>query len=445
MKLNFFKKLSLSRKLIAGFMGAIFVGTFLLMLPAASATGKSIGFIPALFTITSAVCVTGLSVIDISRDLTFTGQIIVLIFIQLGGLGVMTFSSLLLLLIGKRITYEEKELLKEERNVESSGGILKFLRKVIFTIIIIEGIGALFLTLRFAKDMSLTKAVYFGVFHSISAFCNAGFSLFSDSLEKYAGSFTIIMTTAYLIIIGGIGFTVIDSVLLAARKKVRRFDLTSKVAILVSMFLTALGTVLFFALEYNNSGTIGNMTFFEKILASFFQSVTTRTAGYNSIPMGNLTGGSIFLFYILMYIGASPGSTGGGIKTTTFGIIIFYVIGVVKKQEHIVIFNRRIGWEVLNRALAILVLSLLYIGVITLVILSIQPFTLEQVIFEVISAFATTGLSLGITADLNTLSRILIICTMFLGRLGPMTFALALGGSNKTEKIQFPKENILVG
>ena len=445
MKLSFFKKLSLSRKLIVGFMGTILLGTILLMFPAASTDGESIGFLTALFTITSAVCVTGLSVIDISKELTFTGQLIVLIFIQLGGLGVMTFSSFIFLLIGKRITYEERELLKEERNVESSGGILKFLKKVIITIAVIEGIGAFFLAARFYQDMSLERAIYFGIFHSVSAFCNAGFSLFTNGLEGYVGSFTIIMTTAYLIIIGGIGFTVIDSILLATRKKVRRFDLTSKVAILVSISLVVIGTVLFFILEYNNEGTIGNLPFFEKVLASFFQSVTTRTAGYNSVPMGNLTGGSIFLFCILMYIGASPGSTGGGIKTTTFGVIIFYVISVVKKRESVVIFNRRIGWEVLNRAIVILVLSLLYVGIITLVIVSIEDFTLEQTIFEVISAFATTGLSLGITADLGTISRILIICTMFLGRLGPMTFALALGGSNKVEKIQFPKENILVG
>lgn len=442
---GFFKKLSLSRKLIVGFMGAILLGTFLLMLPVASTSGKSMAFLSALFTITSAVCVTGLTVIDIGKELTFIGELIVLIFIQLGGLGVMTFSSFLFLLIGKKITYEEKELLKEERNVESSGEILAFLKKIILTVIIIEGIGAIFLALRFARDMSIPRAVYLGIFHSISAFCNAGFSPFTTGLENYAGSFTIIMTISYLIIIGGIGFTVIDSILLATRKKVKRFDLTSKVAILVSMILVILGTVLFFILEYNNKGTIGEMSLYEKILASFFQSVTTRTAGYNSVPMGNLTDGSIFLFCILMFIGASPGSTGGGIKTTTFGVLIFYVIGVIKKQEHVIIFNRRIGWEVLNRALAILILSLLYIGTITLIILSTQDFSLEEVIFEVISAFGTTGLTLGITTELNSFSKILIICTMFLGRLGPMTLALAFGGSNKVEKIQFPKENILVG
>ena len=445
MRFAFLKKLSLSRKLILGFMGAILIGTLFLMMPFSSSGEENISFLTALFTITSAVCVTGLSVIDVGKELSTAGQIVLLIFIQLGGLGIMTFSSFILLLIGKKITYEERELLKEERNLENNGGILWFLKKIILTVVIIEGTGALFLALRFAQDMEIKKAVYYGIFHSVSAFCNAGFSLFSTNLEKYAGSFVVTMTTAYLIIIGGIGFTVIDSILFATRKKVKRFDLTSKVAILVSMILVILGTVLFLILEYNNRGTIGEMSFLKKILASFFQSVTTRTAGFNSVPFGNLTEGSVFLFCILMFIGASPGSTGGGIKTTTFGVIIFYVISVVKKRESVVIFNRRIGWEVLNRAIVVLVLSLLYVGIITLVIVSIEDFTLEQTIFEVISAFATTGLSLGITADLGTISRILIICTMFLGRLGPMTFALALGGSNKVEKIQFPKENILVG
>ena len=271
-----------------------------------------------------------------------------------------------------------------------------FLRKIFLTVVIIEGIGALFLGLRFAQDMPVKKAVYYGIFHSISAFCLMQVSVFSAIIfEGYPGSFTIIMTTAYLIIIGGIGFTVIDSILLATRKRVTRFDLTSKVAILVSMILVVVGTVLFFILEYKNKGTIGDMSFSEKLLASFFQSVTTRTAGYNSVPFANLTEGSVFLFCILMFIGASPGSTGGGIKTTTFGVLIFYVISVVKKRESVVIFNRRIGWEVLNRAIAVLVLSIFYVGIITLIIVSIEDFTLEQAIFEVISAFATTGLSLG--------------------------------------------------
>ena len=445
-KNNFLKKLSLSRKIILGFMLAILMGTFLLMTPVASTSGKGLSFITALFTVTSAVCVTGLSVIDISKELTVTGQIILLIFIQLGGLGVMTFSSFLFLLIGKKITFGERELLKEERNLENNGGILDFLIKVFKTVGLIEIIGTIFLTSRFAQDMSFGKALYFGIFHSISAFCNAGFSLFSNNLETYRDSLVINMTISYLIIIGGIGFTVINSIIQAVRYKKKKFDLTSKVAIIMSMFLVVLGTVLFLVLEYGNSKSIGNLPFSTKILASFFQSVSTRTAGFNTVPLGNLSGATIFLFCILMFIGASPGSTGGGIKTTTFGVIIFYVIGIAKRKDSVSIFNRRFGWEVLNRALVILVIALLYVATIILIIASIESnLTLEQVMFEVVSAFGTVGLTLGITSELGTISKILIICTMFLGRLGPMTFALALDGSNEIEKIQFPKENILVG
>ena len=278
MRFAFLKKLSLSRKLILGFMGAILIGTFLLMMPFSSSGEENISFLTALFTITSAVCVTGLSVIDVGKELSTAGQIILLIFIQLGGLGIMTFSSFILLLIGKKITYEERELLKEERNLENNGGILWFLKKIILTVVIIEGTGALFLALRFAQDMEIKKAVYYGVFHSVSAFCNAGFSLFSTNLEKYAGSFVVTMTTAYLIIIGGIGFTVIDSILFATRKKVKRFDLTSKVAILVSMILVILGTVLFLILEYNNRGTIGEMSFFKKNTCIFFSECNNENS-----------------------------------------------------------------------------------------------------------------------------------------------------------------------
>ncbi|WP_304205837.1 TrkH family potassium uptake protein [Fusobacterium perfoetens] len=445
-KVNFFKRLSLSRKLILGFMVTIIVGTFLLMLPISTTSGEGLDFLTALFTITSAVCVTGLSVIDISKVLSIPGQLFLLIFIQLGGLGIMTFSSFIFLLIKKKITYEEKELLKEERNIENIGGILKFLRKIIITVIIIEGVGAFFLTIKFLEEMPLKEAIYFGIFHSISAFCNAGFSLFTTGLEKYSDSIIINLTIAYLIIIGGLGFGVIDSLIKCIRYKNKKLHLTAKVAILVSCFLTFLGMILFYVFERNNLGTIGNLDLGHQIIASFFQSVTTRTAGFNTVPMGNLQSSSIFLFCILMFIGASPGSTGGGIKTTTIGVLIFYVYSIIKKREHTVIFNRRIDWEVMNRAIAILIISLMYVIIIIIMImLTIENFKPEDIIFEVVSAFGTVGLSVGITPNLGVISKILIICTMFLGRLGPMTFALAFGGTKKIEKIIYPKENIIVG
>ena len=444
-KVSFFRGLSLPRKLILGFMGAILIGTFLLMLPISTTSGEGLDFLTALFTITSAVCVTGLSVIDISKELNTVGQVFLMIFIQLGGLGIMTFSSLIFLLIKKKITYEEKELLKEERNVEDTGGILKFLKKVILTVVTIEGIGSIFLTIKFLKEMPFLKAVYFGIFHSVSAFCNAGFSLFTTGLEGYSDSIIVNFTIAYLIILGGIGFGVIDSIIKSVRTKKYKLNLTAKVAIMMSCFLTIAGMILFFVLEYTNNGTIGDMSLPEKIMVSFFQSVTTRTAGFNTVPMGNLRSSSIFLFCILMFIGASPGSTGGGIKTTTIGVLIVYVISIVKNRQHTTLFNRRIDWEVMNKAIAILIISIMYIATVIMIMLAVENFSSEAVIFEVVSAFGTVGLSVGITPELSVISKILIICTMFLGRLGPMTLAIAFGGVKKVEKITFPKENIIVG
>lgn len=442
---NYLKKLSPSRKLILSFFLAIILGSLLLMMPFSLRKGEHISFLTSLFTITSAVCVTGLSVIDVGKVLSTYGQIVLLVFIQLGGLGVMTFSSLIFLMIGKKISYHERELLREERNAESNGEIIGFIKGLVATVFIIESIGAFFLTLEFMKSFPLEKAIYYGIFHSISAFCNAGFALFSDNLEGYAHNFGVNMTISYLIIIGGIGFSVINSVIMAVRKNVKRFTLTSKVGILISIILTFGGTLLFMVLEYNNPGTIGKMSFFDKLLASFFQSVTTRTAGFNTVPMGNLTKGSIFMFCILMFIGASPGSTGGGIKTTTLGVMMFYVAGVVKGRENIEIFNRRIDWEILNRALAILVISIMYISIVIMLMMMVEDFKFEDIVFEVVSAFGTVGLSLGITAKLSIFSKILIIITMFIGRLGPLTFALALGENKVRENVKYPKENILVG
>lgn len=438
-------KLSFSRKIILGFLIAIIIGSILLYMPFSLQDGQRISFLTAVFTITSATCVTGLSLIDISKVLSFEGQIILLIFIQLGGLGVMTFSSLFFLLIGKKIGYKDRALIKEERNAENSGEIIDFVKKIIIIVFLIEGIGAFFLTLEFLKVFDFSKALYYGIFHSISAFCNAGFALFSNNLEGYQGSTLINMTVAYLIILGGIGFSVINSVLVAVRRDVKRFTLTSKVAILVSMFLTFTGMVLFFLLEYKNPLTIGSLNWIDKVLASFFQSVTTRTAGFNTVPIASLKPATIFMFCILMFIGASPGSTGGGIKTTTIGVIIFYVIGVVQGKENINVFNRRISWDILNRALAILIISIMYVSVTIMAIMTIENMSFEKVAFEVISAFATVGLSMGITADLSVMSKILLIITMFIGRLGPMTFALALGEKKVKQNLRYPKENILVG
>lgn len=444
-KYEYFKRLSPSRKLILGFLLAILIGTFLLMMPFSLNEGYRLSFISSLFTIVSAICVTGLTVVDTATVFSPIGTTIILFFIQLGGLGVMTFSSIIFLATGKKMTFYERELLKEERNADNSGEIADFIKKLLLIVFAIESIGAIILTSQFIDNMPLLKAIYFGIFHSVSAFCNAGFALFSNNLEGFKSNVVINLTIGYLITLGGIGFAVITSFVMVIRRGIDRFNLTSKMAILISMILTVLGMILFFVLEYSNPQSLGDLNFFQKILASYFQSVTLRTAGFNTIPLGNLRDSTIFICCILMFIGASPGSTGGGIKTTTFGVIMFYVIGIAKKKEYIEAFKRRIDWEILNRALAILVLALLYVAVIITCLLVIEDFPMEKIVFEVISAFGTVGLTLGITPDLSVISKLLIIITMFVGRLGPLTFALALGESKKKSLSKYPKENILVG
>lgn len=439
------EQISPSRKLILGFLSVIAIGVFLLMLPFSWKEGKSLSFLEALFTVVSAVCVTGLTVVDVSEVFSPLGDVILIALIQIGGLGVMTFSSIVFLLAGQKMTLYTRILLKEERNANGVGEILNFVRLMLLTVFIIESIGAVILTHEFRKIMPHEQAIYYGIFHSISAFCNAGFSLFSNSLENFRGNSVISLTISYLIILGGMGFAIINSFIMMIRKGVSRFTLTSKLAIHISMILTFGGAVLFFLLEFSNSATLSPLPWSEKIISSVFQSVTLRTAGFNTIPLGNLRSATVFMACIWMLIGASPGSTGGGIKTTTLGVILFYVIGIIQGKEHVEIFNRRLDWDVMNKALALLVVSLSYIALIILFLLVLEPFSMEKIVFEVVSAFGTVGLTMGITPYLSVTSKLMIIITMFVGRLGPMTIALALGEKKKKARVQYPKEDILIG
>ena len=446
-KLSLLKKwdnLSPYRKLIFGFLVAVFVGTILLRLPFSLKENQDITVLDSLFTIVSAICVTGLSVVDVSQVFTSTGQLIILFFIQLGGLGVMTVSIIVFLLIGKKMSFETRELLKEERNSNSNGGITNFIKHLLLTVFVIEILGASILAYGFSKYYSLKRAIFYGLFHSVSAFCNAGFSLFTNNLEDFRYDKLISLTVSFLIILGGIGFVTINSFVIIKRKKIKNLSITSKFTLFITFLLLTFGTILFLMFEYNNSSTLKGMNFLDKIINSFFQSVTLRTAGFNTVPLTNIKPATIFISYILMFIGASPGSTGGGIKTTTFGILILYALGVLKRKEYVEVFKRRIDWELINKALAIVIISLFYIIVVTTIILSIESFTTDKVIYEVISAFSTTGLSMGITADLGRISKLILVVTMFIGRLGPMTVALAFT-SNKKSSIKYPKEDILIG
>lgn len=437
--------LSPARKLIIGFATAIVLGTVLLKMPFSLKESIDIGIIDSLFTIVSAVCVTGLSVVNVAETFSPVGAGIILFFIQIGGLGVMTFSTMLFLIVGKKISFQTRELLKEERNSENNGGVSRFIRILLLTVFLIESIGALILIYEFKKILPIKDAIFYGIFHSISAFCNAGFSLFVDNLESFKHNPLVNFTIGYLIILGGLGFAVINSFIMVVRKGINRFNLTSKLGLTVSITLTFVGMVLFFLVEYNNSRTIGELNLYDKIIASFFQSVSLRTAGFNTVPLGNIKSATVLISCLFMFIGASPGSTGGGIKTTTFGVIIFYVFGILRKKESVEIFNRRVDWEIMNKALAILVISLMYIIIITTIILAVDDLEFHKVIYEVISAFSTAGLSMGITSDLGLVSRLIIIITMFIGRLGPLTIAIAFSNTKRKSFFKYPKEDILIG
>lgn len=437
--------LSPARKLIIGFATAIVLGTILLKMPFSLKEGIKIGIIDSLFTIVSAVCVTGLSVVNVAETFSPVGAGIILFFIQIGGLGVMTFSTMLFLIVGKKMSFQTRELLKEERNSENNGGVSRFIRILLLTVFFIESIGAVILTYEFKKIIPINNAIFYGIFHSISAFCNAGFSLFVDNLESFKHNSLVSFTIGYLIILGGLGFTVINSFIMVVRKGINRFNLTSKLGLTVSITLTVLGMVLFFLIEYNNNSTIGELNFYEKVVASFFQSVSLRTAGFNTVPLGNIKSATVLISCLFMFIGASPGSTGGGIKTTTFGVIIFYVFGILRKKENVEIFNRRIDWEIMNKALAILVISIMYLIVVITFILAIDDLEFHKVVYEVISAFSTAGLSMGITSDLGLISRLIIIITMFIGRLGPLTIAIAFSNAKRKSFFKYPKEDILIG
>lgn len=449
--------------LVIGFMLLIFFGTFLLSLPFASrpdANGvyHSVGFINALFTATSAVCVTGLVVVTTIEQWTLFGQIVIIILIQVGGLGFMTLATTLFILIGKKISLKERLLIQESLNQNTISGMVRLVRYIFLGTLMIEGIGAILLTFSFAKDYALPKAIYMGVFHSVSAFCNAGFDVIGNSsLTPYAHSWPVNLVIMSLIITGGVGYTVwidlIKTSKTAIAKKLtlkgifRRLTLHTKIVLVMTYGLILIGAIIFFLLEMSNPNTIGAFSIGDKILASLFHSVSPRTAGFNTIPLDQMNNGTMFIMIVLMFIGGSPAGTAGGIKTVTMGIIVFFLISVVSSKDETEVFNRRIPDDLVKRSLAIMMISLTIVITVTIVLSISEHFDFMSVLFETVSAFATVGLTLGITSKLTIIGKLIICVTMFIGRLGPMTLAVALATNAKKNKtsIHLPEERIMVG
>lgn len=430
--------------LAIGFMFIIIMGALILNLGISSSNGKSIGFLNALFTSASAVCVTGLSVINSATDLSLFGQVVLVSLIQIGGLGIMTLATIGFFLIGKRITFKERLIIKEQLNTESLTGIVKLTMKVIKYTFILEFTGALLLSFRFIPVYGIKKGLWFSIFHSISAFCNAGFDIIGNSLLNFQKDYFVLFIISILVILGGLGFSVYTD--LINKDKIRRLNLHSKLVLFMTATLLIYGFLSFMIFEYNNPSTIGNMNFIEKVVNSFFQSVVPRTAGFYSVNFSSIKDASLFTIIILMFIGGSPGSTAGGVKTTTFACLLFATISIIKGENDVNVMKRRLSIETVKRAISILLISLMLVYVASLTLtLTEKDFRFIDLLFEATSAFGTVGLSVGITPKLSIIGRLIIIFTMYIGRVGPLTMAYAFAKKNKKRDYRNAPGNIMVG
>ncbi len=435
------------KTLAIGYFYIIMLGSILLMLPIASRSSETTSFVTALFTATSATCVTGLVIVDTFSHWSLFGQIVILLLIQTGGVGFMTFAIGALTFTDKRIGLRQRELIQDSLSVPQLGGIVRMTRFILLGTFMIEATGALLLAIRFCPQMGLLRGAYFAVFHSVSAFCNAGFDLmgyFSPfiSLCGYADDWLVSGVIMALIIIGGIGFLVWADVFQHGYH-FKKMTLHSKIVILTTALLIIVGTVLIFVFEIGGNISIGK-SIGDNLLWSFFQSITPRTAGFNSVNLPALSSSSILLIILLMIIGGSSGSTAGGIKTSTFAVLLLCMRSEVKQRKHVYCMGRRIDDAVLRRVCCILIIYLLVILSATLAICSIENLPLTEVLFEAASAIGTVGLSLGITPQLSSASHIILITLMYIGRVGCLAILFAMT-HNTLVPSRLPVENIKVG
>ncbi len=435
-------------KVLLSFILLILTGAFLLCLPVCTVSG--ISFIDALFTSTSAVCVTGLIVLDTAKDFTFIGQIVILLLIQLGGLGIMTFSVALLSLMGGNVSIKWRFTLQNMYSEVSKLPIRNILGRIIVYTFTIEITVSLILLTQFIQLYPLPEALWHSMFHSISAFCNAGFSTFSNNLMDYNGNSMVVVSIAIDIILGGIGFLVMSELFTSRtfnlKQMWRKLTLHTRIVLVTTLLLIFGGMFLFYFLEYN--GILQNMSFKEKLLASFFQSVTSRTAGFNTVDIGMLREGTCLVLMFLMFIGGSPGSIAGGIKTSTFAILWLFLLSRLKGLRQIIVFERALAYDNVERAITLAVVSGLFIFFATFILVVVPTLPkgeFLQSLFEVISAFGTVGLSLGLTPKTVPLERILLCVVMFTGRLGPLTLISALTMRKKTINIKYAEDHIMIG
>ncbi|PFG03283.1 TrkH family potassium uptake protein [Bacillus sp. es.036] len=428
------------RALLLLFLIVSTIGTVLLKLPQATTTPVS--WLDAWFTAISAITVTGLVVVDTGSVYTVFGQVVIMLLIQVGGLGIMSFAVVIFLLIGKKIGISQRLLITQALNQKGMGGIIKLVRSLFIFSIVIEIIGATLLSARWIPEYGIGTGIYVAIFHAISAYNNAGFSIWSDSLSSYVGDPIINLVIVMLFILGGIGFTVLID--LKDKKHFREWTLHTKLMVIGSLFINALAFLVIITLEWNNASTLGQLNGAGKGWAGFFQALTPRTAGFNTIDIGSMEEASLFFTICLMFIGAGSASTGGGIKLTTFIAMLLSVNTFLKGKNEVTIFHKTLAFSVIIKALAITVIStgVVLVGVFILELTQDSPFLAN--LFEVVSAFGTVGLSMGITGNLDGIGKLTIIVIMMVGKLGPLTLAFIFA-SKKTPKIRYPEEEVLTG
>ncbi|MFW5871778.1 MAG: TrkH family potassium uptake protein [bacterium] len=441
-------KLQPAQFVLISFAIVIFFGAFLLKLPVASATGQSISLIDAIFMATSATCVTGLSTISVIDNFSLFGQIVILVLIQVGGLGIMTLQSSMTILLGRSMGVKDRLVMQDLLDISSMEDLVNMVFDILKYTLIIELWGGILLTIGFTfEGFEFGKALYLGFFHSISAFCNAGFSLFNNSLESFSTNSLIHGTVAFLIILGGLGFIVLRELKWAMinRKGPSHFSLHAKIVLLFTIILLVAGTLIIFLGEYLNG--LDNYTLWGKLQVAFFQSATLRTAGFNTIPLTNFHTHTIYLMSLFMFVGACPGSTAGGIKVSTFAILIQSIRATLKGSNKVEFFDRAIPNYMVVRATALTIISIMAVSFFVFLMMKIEP---EQnylpIFFEVVSAFGTVGLSLGLTSYLSAAGKLVIVFIMFMGRVGPMTMVLAIGQRQPLgAKLDYPEGRIIIG
>jgi len=435
--------------LVLSFMALIATGTILLRLPA-SATHESLTFLDALFTATSAVCVTGLIVVDTPNDLSLFGQVVVLLLIQAGGLGYMAITTVVGVALGRQLSVHERLTLQEALNVQTMEGLARFVFTVLKLIVAFELIGACLLTARWAGEFGLTRAAYYGVFHAVSAFNNAGFALFPDSLMRFRGDWVVNFVVTALVVCGGLGFVVLTE--LGRARRYRRLSTHTRLVLALTGALIVSATVAIWLIERNNPRTLGSLGVADGLLAAYFQAVTPRTAGFNTLDIGGMLPATLFLMIVLMFIGAAPGGTGGGVKITTFSVTVAVIWAMVRGSMEPTLLHRRLPAPLVARAFSICLIGFLALNVVAGLLLLTEERELLPTLFETTSAFGTVclltgegGAPVSVASHFSTAGKLLVVAMMFMGRVGPLTLAVAIARGETPARIRYPEGKILVG